>query len=244
MDAFLERIKCSDIKSVAYQVAWAIRRNELDPEDLQSVLDEHFSCMHYLGLGDKIQAILTGTLTPEEEALVQESSVIDVPLVRAFFRKDYLLDPSPTKKRWRAFLEWFQRTLDPTSTTRTVQTYGHQVYYLPLDYSVKDAANRMNHLLDEARKSWDFPEDPEAAARWEAHLATVRATYASIPEDRALIDLVWSMGSCCEICLNQCIALMPADRPSAVTELRRFSERAWQDEEDEEDKRRYGNEWY
>ena len=240
-------IKGYSVNEKAYQIAWKVLRGELEYDEMEEVVGSYYDCIVYDGLLERIYATLDGVLSPEEERLalkdVRSLSVEEeVPVMRALFRKEFLLNPDPEKKAWHAFLNRFHKAIDPEGLTCIEMRQGR--YGLSFRQSggeggASEMVERLNRIALEASKEWDFPlEGPrvrdirdEADRQFLSKMS--EADLLEIALERGSSCPVQRSNSCCSACLRHVASLVNQGpvHEAIANELIRLQETDWDDDE-------------
>jgi len=212
------------VNEKAYQIAWMVMRHELEYDEIDEVVGSHYGCILYDGLLERIHATLDGGLSPEEELLALKGESVlplpeadEVPVMRAMFRKEFLLNPDPEKRAWHAFLLRFHAAIDPKGLTWLEVKWGqYGVSFRPGARDgpeVSDLSAKLNRIVREASKGWDFPLTEGPTIRDIQDEADRYLLSTMSKED--LVEFVLERGSCCDACLRHVRSLLGPDRAAA-----------------------------
>jgi len=218
------KITGRSVNEKAYQIAWMVMRHELEYDEIDEVVGSVYGCILNDGLLERIHATLDGGLSHEEELLALKGESLlplpvadEVPVMRALFRKEFLLNPDPEKRAWHAFLDRFHRTMDPKGLTWVeVRQGGYGVSFRRVRDGEEASAlsGRLNRIVREASKEWDFPmmEGPRIRDILDDSDRYLMATMA----DEDIVEFVMERGSCCDACLRHVRSLVPPALEAAL----------------------------
>lgn len=218
------KITGRSVNEKAHQIAWMVMRHELEYDEIEDLVGNIYGCIVHDGLLERIHATLDGGLSPEEELLALKGESVlplpeadQVPVMRAMFRKEFLLNPDTEKRAWRAFLGRFHKAMDPKGLTWVmVRRDGYEVSFRPGARDgpeVSALSGQLNRIVREASKGWDFPlmEGPtvrEIQDEADRHLMSEMS-------EEDLVEFVMERGSCCEACLRHVRSLIGLDKVAA-----------------------------
>ena len=199
---------------IAHELAWKVMRKEMTRDELEPLANWWYSCVIYDGLLDTVYAILDGRLTPEEES---PRGAEQVPLLRAMFRKEFLLNPDPKKRAWNAFLVEFHKANDPTGLT-----VAEGLSFRPgvLGEEAFKMADRLNRFVREARRDWDFPLRKGPRFREGRDIDAINRMNAMVDDELVPFVVEWGCGDAdCYKCSRHAMSLLGTGRPKALRRI-------------------------
>lgn len=146
------------MKECAYQIAWAVMRGELDREEVVDVSLFYFQCVRYDGLVEQVYANLDGALEAGEAVWVLKGEALRnnvggllveerESVLKAMFRKEFVLNPDPAKKAWHAFLHNYHCEIGDGSVVSTTDpSWDFEPEDGPASWELRDEAARLAML--------------------------------------------------------------------------------------------------
>ena len=146
------------MKECAYQIAWAVMRGELDREEVVDVSLFYFQCVRYDGLVEQVYANLDGALEAGEAVWVLKGEALRnnvggllveerESVLKAMFRKEFVLNPDPAKKAWHAFLHNYHCEIgDGPVASTTDPSWDFEPEDGPVSWELRDEAARLAML--------------------------------------------------------------------------------------------------